>query len=85
MFETGRAKSPAREERTAREERPAREKAAKPSRKRETEPRRQREAEPRRQRDEGRKPQPRRIEAEADDEGGWNGPVPGFLGTSAIA
>jgi superfamily II DNA/RNA helicase len=104
VFETGRSKGPAREEKPSREARPAREKPARPSRKRTSEPREteteaatearkrdvappRRTAEPRRERDTGRAPQPRRVDAAGDDDGdaGWNGPVPGFLGTSAIA
>ncbi|MBM3594893.1 MAG: DEAD/DEAH box helicase [Alphaproteobacteria bacterium] len=102
VFETGRSKGLARDERPAREARSPREKPAKPSRKRASEPREpeaatearkrdvappRRRAEPRRERDAGRAPQPRRVDAAGDDDGdgGWNGPVPGFLGTSAIA
>ncbi len=66
-----------------RKEKPARERADKSQRKREAEPRKKREAEPRKKRDEGRAREPRPAKTDADEEEGWNGPVPGFLGESA--
>jgi superfamily II DNA/RNA helicase len=80
------------EQKAEREERPRREERPKKARGEEREERRPRREErrPRREEHEDRKPRreeraerPRRLEepreAEADD--GWNGPVPGFLGT----
>ncbi|MBV1686477.1 DEAD/DEAH box helicase [Novosphingobium sp. G106] len=78
-----REERPVREERSAREERPRRERDARsPSRDRE-------ERQPRDQRPDGRRPEERaprrerRPEAEPASEG-WNGPIPDFLGISAL-
>jgi superfamily II DNA/RNA helicase len=65
---------PAREERAPREERPAREERAPREEKPARSPRAERE-QPRRYRDEDDTPIPA---------GEWNGPMPGFLGTSAL-
>ena len=89
VFKVGKGAAPERDERPARERRPARE--ARPSR----EPRpagegtarspRKREPASAQKREAARAPEPRHVEAEPEDEGGWNGPVPGFLGRSASA
>lgn len=73
-----RDEKPAREEKPARSSRSAR--AAKPEREDRVEraPRREPKAEePRRSR--------RREQLEPHDDGGWNGPIPGFLNVSALA
>ena len=68
---------PPRESRAEREPRPEREPRA------EREPRREREERAEKPKPEKRERPPRRErrdEPEAEDDGGWNGPVPGFLG-----
>ncbi len=63
-----------------REERPRRAERA-PREEREERPRRARAERPERAKPERRERAPRRDEPETADEGGWNGPVPSFLGT----
>jgi len=73
-----RAEKPSREDKPTREDKPAKASTAREPRRGKSETRRQSEAK--------RTPPPRRVEPELEaDEEGWNGPVPGFLGQSAIA
>ena len=74
LSKSAKSEAPARPEEQA-DDRPER-----APRRRKSEPRSREEARPR---DNSRASQPRRAEPEGDS--GWNGPVPGFLGTSAIA
>ncbi len=81
---------PAREERAARDERPAREPrpARTPRKPRNEAPVIERETEPQvaeTQSEAPAKPAPRRApKSEVENDGEWNGPVPGFLGMSAL-
>jgi superfamily II DNA/RNA helicase len=87
VYEVGQGAKPAREEKSARAEKPRREPKPDRAPKVESEERAPRADRPKRDSAKPPKAEPKRSprrDADEGDSGEWNGPVPGFLGVSAL-